>query len=48
LSAIGDMRDVMPDEQASYFGVIVDDSSLTTGASAQVGATRLDTWLATQ
>jgi uncharacterized protein YbjT (DUF2867 family) len=48
LSAIGDMRDVVPDTQASYFGVLVNDSSLTTGPGAQVGATRLDAWLALQ
>jgi len=34
------------DPKAAYFGVRIDDGSLTTGAGAWLGATTLDGWLA--
>ena len=46
LRASGDMRKVRPDATAPYFGVVVDDQSLTTAAGARIGATSLDAWLA--
>ena len=46
LDAHGDARRVVPDAQAPYFGSLLDDGSLVTGASAQLGATTLDAWLA--
>ncbi|MEJ8825894.1 SDR family oxidoreductase [Variovorax humicola] len=46
LRANGDARTVMPDASAPYFGVRVNDGSLTTGADARVGATTLAAWLA--
>ena len=46
LRASGDMRNVRPDATAPYFGVAVDDQSLTTATGARIGATSLDAWLA--
>ena len=46
LRASGDMRKVRPDATAPYFGVVVDDQSLTTAPGARIGATSLDAWLA--
>ena len=46
LRASGDMRKVRPDATAPYFGVVVDDESLTTAPGARIGATSLDAWLA--
>ena len=46
LRATGDTRTVVADAAAPYFGVPVDDGSLTTGPGARLGAITLDTWLA--
>ncbi|RZL68416.1 MAG: SDR family oxidoreductase [Variovorax sp.] len=46
LRASGDARTVVADAQAPYFGVAIDDSSLTTRTDARLGATTLDAWLA--
>jgi uncharacterized protein YbjT (DUF2867 family) len=46
LRASGDARTVVADAQAPYFGVAIDDGSLTTRADARLGATTLDAWLA--
>jgi len=46
LRASGDTRTVVADAQAPYFGVAIDDGSLTTRADARLGATTLDAWLA--
>ena len=46
LRASGDMRKVRPDATAPYFGVVVDDQSLTTAPGARIGATSLEAWLA--
>lgn len=42
----GDLRTVIGDSGASYFGVEVDDASLMPGADARIGATTFDWWLA--
>lgn len=46
LRAGGDARTVVADAQAPYFGVAIDDGSLTTHPDARLGATTLDAWLA--
>ena len=46
LRATGDTRTVVADVAAPYFGVPVDDGSLTTAPGARLGATTLDAWLA--
>lgn len=46
LRAIGDTRAVVADAAAPYFGVLIDDASLTTAADARIGPTTLDAWLA--
>ena len=45
LSARGDSRQVIVDNQARYFGIEVNDQSLTPGASPRIGPTRFDDWL---
>ena len=45
LSATGDPRKVVADRSARYFGVAVDDRSLTPDDGARLGPTRLDDWL---
>ena len=45
LRASGDARIVVADAQAPYFGVAIDDASLTTRTDARLGATTLDAWL---
>jgi uncharacterized protein YbjT (DUF2867 family) len=46
LTASGDPRQVIPDAQARYYGVEVNDQSLTPGANPRIGPTRFDEWLA--
>lgn len=46
LRATGDARSIMADVQATYFGVAINDGSLTTRDDARLGATTLDAWLA--
>jgi len=46
LRASGDSRIVVADAQAPYFGVAIDDGSLTTRTDARLGATTLNAWLA--
>lgn len=46
LDAHGDARRVIADAQALYFGSLLDDQSLVTGADARIGATTLGAWLA--
>jgi hypothetical protein len=46
LDAHGDARRVVADAQALYFGSLLNDQSLVTGAGAQVSSTTLDAWLA--
>ncbi|MDZ4358862.1 MAG: SDR family oxidoreductase [Variovorax sp.] len=45
-AATGDQRPVVTDAQASYFGVQLDDRSLTPGTAPRLGATRFEDWLA--
>ncbi len=46
LRATHDARQVTTDGQAKYFGVTVNDRSLTPGDAPRLGATRFDDWLA--
>ena len=45
LNATGDTRTVITDAKARYFGVELNDQSLTPGAGARLGVTRFDDWL---
>jgi uncharacterized protein YbjT (DUF2867 family) len=45
LKANGDARTVTTDARAKYFGVEVDDRSLTPGANPRLGKTRFEDWL---
>jgi uncharacterized protein YbjT (DUF2867 family) len=45
LSAIHDPRKVTADLQARYFGIEVNDQSLTPGSKPWIGSTNLDVWL---
>ena len=45
-AANGDARPVVTDPGSHYFGVRLDDSSLTPGANPRLGATRFEDWLA--
>ncbi|MEJ8855117.1 SDR family oxidoreductase [Variovorax robiniae] len=46
LRASGNPITVVADAKAAYFGMRIDDGSLTTAAGAWLGATTLDGWLA--
>ncbi|WP_437708372.1 SDR family oxidoreductase [Sorangium sp. So ce448] len=46
LSAKKDRREVIADTEAPYFGLRIDDRSLTPGDGARVMPTRFDDWLA--
>jgi uncharacterized protein YbjT (DUF2867 family) len=46
LKATGDARTVITDPKALYYGIAVDDNSLTPGDRPRLGATRFDDWLA--
>lgn len=48
LTAIGDPRKVVADAQAPYFGVQLDDASLTPGANPRLSGITFETWLAGQ
>ncbi len=45
LSATGDAREVITDASAPYYGVQVNDQSLTPGANPRLGPTRFSEWL---
>lgn len=45
LHATGDTRTVITDPKALYFGIEVNDQSLTPGDSQRLGPTRFDDWL---
>jgi uncharacterized protein YbjT (DUF2867 family) len=45
LSATGDARTVLSDPQALYYGIAVNDQSLTPGAHPRLGSTRFEDWL---
>ena len=40
-----DQREVITDDNAGYFGAIINDQSLTPGANPIVGKTHFDQWL---
>ncbi|QJI45392.1 SDR family oxidoreductase [Pseudomonas sp. ADAK2] len=40
-----DPREVIADAEATYFGAVIDDESLTPGVDPIIGATRFDAWL---
>jgi len=48
LKATGDKRTVTVDPKALYYGVAVDDQSLTPGSHPRIGPTRFDDWLSSQ
>lgn len=45
LAATGDPRTVVTDPHAKYFGIVLDDRSLTPDANPRLGPTRFDDWL---
>ena len=45
LSATGDARTVVTDPRALYYGIKVDDQSLTPGDHPRIGPTRFEDWL---
>jgi uncharacterized protein YbjT (DUF2867 family) len=45
LRATKDPREVVTDVQARYFGLVVNDQSLTPGANPRIGATFFEDWL---
>ena len=45
LLASGDTREVITDPQARYYGVAVNDQSLTPGDNPLIGSTRFEDWL---
>lgn len=45
LTAKKDKRQVVADDQAGYFGLKVNDQSLTPGKNPRIGSTRFDAWL---
>ena len=45
LAAGGDTREVITDPQARYFGIAVNDQSLTPGDNPLIGSTRFEDWL---
>jgi uncharacterized protein YbjT (DUF2867 family) len=46
LKAVGDPRTVVADARAPYFGLRLDDRSLTPGDNPRLGAIDFETWLA--
>jgi uncharacterized protein YbjT (DUF2867 family) len=45
LKATGDARTVISDPQALYYGIAVNDQSLTPGGNPRLGSTRFEDWL---
>jgi hypothetical protein len=45
LNATGDARTVITDPKAFYFGITVNDQSLTPGDHPRLGPTRFEDWL---
>ena len=45
VKSTNDPREVVPDAQADYFGVRLDDRSLVPGEGAHLGTIRLEDWL---
>jgi uncharacterized protein YbjT (DUF2867 family) len=47
LSKTGDARQVVADSNARYYGLILNDESLTPGAHPRIGATTFEEWFST-
>ncbi len=47
-NAIGDTRTVVGDAQTPYFGIVLNDQSLTPGDNPRIGAIDFATWMAKQ
>lgn len=45
LGATKDPREVITDLDARYYGLVVNDQSLTPGANPRIGATSFEDWL---
>jgi uncharacterized protein YbjT (DUF2867 family) len=45
LSATKDPREVITDVEARYYGLVLNDQSLTPGANPRIGATFFQDWL---
>ena len=48
LRSVGDLRAVVADPQARYFGARLSERDLLPGDGAQLGPTRFDGWLSQQ
>ena len=48
LNATGDARTVITDPKALYYGITVNDQSLTPGEHPRLGPTRFEDWLGQQ
>jgi uncharacterized protein YbjT (DUF2867 family) len=48
LNAAGDARTIITDPQALYYGIAVNDQSLTPGNHPRLGPTRFEDWLSSQ
>jgi uncharacterized protein YbjT (DUF2867 family) len=48
LNATGDARKVITDPKALYYGIPVNDQSLTPGDHPRVGPTRFEDWLSSR
>jgi hypothetical protein len=48
LAAKGDLRKVLTDEQAPYYGVRLSERTLVPGPDAELGKLTFDEWLARQ
>lgn len=48
LIATGEVRQVITDDNAPYYGITMNDRSLTPGKTARIAKTRLDEWLKKQ
>ena len=48
LISTGDARTVVTDPKALYYGIAVDDHSLTPGKHARLGTTRFADWLSSR
>jgi uncharacterized protein YbjT (DUF2867 family) len=47
LSKTGDARQVLADSDARYYGLVLNDQSLTPGANPRLGSTTFDEWFGT-
>ncbi len=47
LSKTGDSRQALADSNARYYGLILNDESLTPGANPRIGSTTFEEWFST-